>query len=304
MAGGEAGDELLVLPALVLVQAVVDRAEDVRFVVARGVHRDEAGRRRPGGEGGGRVAAGTLDGPFLRLREEDRVEGGGVEALQLRVHRDDVLRIEQDGQRLHLGPALLEGLVGGAALGVVAGVADGVERGVDLRVVDVVVVLAARRHQPAVEQRVRRRLDGVVVVALEVAVPAALGMRLALPARAPRGDDGEGHEGGDDVDADARHLLRRQRAPDHPRRLVVRDHHVELEEGRRGAGGAGGGGDGRRGGGLHQGAAFRHAGSPQLKKRAGRNAASAGSGRPVMISAAASLPSRGERVMPLCVTAT
>ena len=46
-------------------------------------------------------------------------------------------------------------------------------------------------------------------------------------------DRREGHVARYHVDAELGHLLRRQRAPDHARRLVVGDHQVELEEGRR-----------------------------------------------------------------------
>ena len=120
--GRQRRHQLLVLPALIFVEAVVDGAEDVRFVVADRVHRDQRRRRRPGRERRGRIAAGALDRPVLRLRIEHRVEGRGVEPFQLRVHGDHVLRIEQDRHRLDVVPALLERVVSRPSAAVVGSI--------------------------------------------------------------------------------------------------------------------------------------------------------------------------------------
>ena len=189
-----AGRSFFVLPVLVLVEPIVHRPEDVRLVVARGEHRNEIRRRRPGGEGRRAVGARAFDGPVLGVREEHRIEGRGIIAVELRVHGDHVLRVEQDRHRLGVIPALLE-TADRLHLGLlVPGARVVVECLVELRIVHIVEVLAVRRQRGAAEQVVRHRRNRVVVIALEIGVPPALRVRLALAGRASRDDDRERHE--------------------------------------------------------------------------------------------------------------
>ncbi len=234
VAGRQCRCERLVLPAAIFVETIVGGAEGVRIAVADRVHRDERAERLPRGEGRRGIRPAAFDRPMLGLRIERRRVGGGVEAGELRVHRDHVLRIEQDRHRLDVVPALLEIAIGLLPVGVAQAVGDGQQRAVDFLVVDIIEILAVGRHLRAAEQRVWRRLDGGVEVALEIAVPAAIDMGLAVALPAPRRDHRERHEARHHIDTDQRHLRRRQRAPHHACRLVVGDHHVELEERRRG----------------------------------------------------------------------